>query len=31
MVESMEAAGMVGPLQPNGSREILVPTNTADE
>jgi S-DNA-T family DNA segregation ATPase FtsK/SpoIIIE len=25
MVESMEAAGMVGPLQPNGSREILVP------
>ncbi|RZV37827.1 MAG: DNA translocase FtsK [Chromatiales bacterium] len=31
MVESMEAAGMVGPLQPNGSREILVPTNPADE
>ena len=30
MVESMEAAGLVGPLQPNGSREILVP-NTADE
>ena len=25
MVESMEAAGLVGPLQPNGSREILVP------
>ena len=24
-VESMEAAGLVGPLQPNGSREILVP------
>ena len=31
MVESMEAAGMVGPLQPNGTREILVPTNPADE
>ncbi len=26
MVESMEAAGLVGPLQSNGSREILVPT-----
>ncbi|MDH3989593.1 MAG: FtsK/SpoIIIE domain-containing protein, partial [Gammaproteobacteria bacterium] len=25
MVESMESAGLVGPLQPNGSREILVP------
>jgi S-DNA-T family DNA segregation ATPase FtsK/SpoIIIE len=25
MVESMEQAGLVGPLQPNGSREILVP------
>ncbi len=25
MVESMEAAGLVGPLQTNGSREILVP------
>lgn len=25
MVESMEEAGMVGPLQANGSREILVP------
>ncbi len=25
MVETMEAAGLVGPLQPNGSREILVP------
>lgn len=24
MVETMEAAGLVGPLQPNGSREILV-------
>ena len=31
MVESMEAAGMVGPLQPNGSREILVPTPVKDE
>ncbi len=26
MVEAMEAAGMVGPLQSNGMREILVPT-----
>ena len=26
MVESMEAAGLVGPLQSNGAREILVPT-----
>jgi S-DNA-T family DNA segregation ATPase FtsK/SpoIIIE len=25
MVETMEAAGLVGPLQSNGSREILVP------
>jgi S-DNA-T family DNA segregation ATPase FtsK/SpoIIIE len=25
MVETMEAAGLVGPLQPNGTREILVP------
>ncbi len=31
MVESMEAAGLVGPLQPNGTREILVPSNPADE
>lgn len=30
MVESMEAAGLVGPLQPNGSREILVPTSKED-
>ncbi len=30
MVESMEAAGMVGPLQANGTREILVPAK-ADE
>ena len=27
MVESMETAGLVGPLQSNGSREILVPTS----
>ena len=25
MVESMEQAGLVGPLQSNGTREILVP------
>ncbi len=25
MVEQMEAAGVVGPLQPNGSREVLAP------
>ncbi len=31
MVESMEAAGLVGPLQPNGTREILVPASPADE
>jgi DNA segregation ATPase FtsK/SpoIIIE-like protein len=31
MVESMEAAGLVGPLQPNGTREILVPTTPAEE
>ncbi len=30
MVESMEAAGLVGPLQPNGSREILVPNNAEE-
>jgi S-DNA-T family DNA segregation ATPase FtsK/SpoIIIE len=30
MVESMEAAGLVGPLQANGTREILVPTATED-
>jgi len=30
MVESMEQAGLVGPLQPNGSREILV-QRTAEE
>jgi S-DNA-T family DNA segregation ATPase FtsK/SpoIIIE len=31
MVETMEAAGLVGPLQPNGSREILVPTSSAED
>jgi S-DNA-T family DNA segregation ATPase FtsK/SpoIIIE len=31
MVEEMEAAGMVGPLQSNGSREILVPTAAKSE
>ncbi len=30
MVESMEAAGLVGPLQSNGSREILAP-NASDK
>ncbi len=25
MIEEMEAAGIVGPLQPNGSREVLAP------
>lgn len=27
MVETMEAAGLVGPMESNGSREILVPAN----
>lgn len=30
MVEEMEAAGLVGPLQSNGTREILVPSSTGD-
>lgn len=30
MVETMEQAGLVGPLQPNGSREILVPPPAKD-
>jgi S-DNA-T family DNA segregation ATPase FtsK/SpoIIIE len=30
MVETMEAAGLVGPLQSNGSREILVPPTAED-
>ena len=31
MVESMEAAGLVGPLQSNGTREILVPIPAKEE
>ncbi len=31
MVESMEAAGLVGPLQPNGTREILVPKTAVED
>jgi len=31
IVESMEAAGLVGPLQPNGTREILAPNAAAEE
>ena len=30
MVESMEEAGLVGPLQANGSREVLVPRRDED-
>ena len=30
LVETMEAAGLVGPLQPNGSREVLVPPAAED-
>jgi S-DNA-T family DNA segregation ATPase FtsK/SpoIIIE len=30
MVESMEQAGLVGPLQSNGSREILLPPAVKD-
>jgi S-DNA-T family DNA segregation ATPase FtsK/SpoIIIE len=31
MVETMEAAGLVGPLQSNGSREILVPKSAQED
>jgi S-DNA-T family DNA segregation ATPase FtsK/SpoIIIE len=31
MVECMEAAGLVGPLQSNGTREILVPNAAAED
>jgi S-DNA-T family DNA segregation ATPase FtsK/SpoIIIE len=31
LLEAMEAAGVVGPLQPNGSREVLVPAGQGDE
>ena len=30
LVETMEAAGLVGPLQPNGAREVLVPPTAED-
>ena len=30
MVESMEQAGLVGPLQTNGTREILVPATSKE-
>jgi S-DNA-T family DNA segregation ATPase FtsK/SpoIIIE len=30
MVETMEQAGLVGPLQPNGTREILVPVTSEE-
>jgi S-DNA-T family DNA segregation ATPase FtsK/SpoIIIE len=30
LLESMEMAGVVGPLQPNGSREILAPPPAGD-
>ena len=31
LVESMEAAGLVGPLQPNGAREVLVPPPAGED
>ena len=30
MVETMEEAGIVGPLESNGSREVLVPPPPED-
>ena len=30
LIEAMELAGLVGPLQPNGGREILVPAPSGD-
>ncbi len=30
LIEAMEAAGLVGPLQPNGGREILVPAPSGE-
>ncbi|MGA1081307.1 MAG: DNA translocase FtsK, partial [Steroidobacteraceae bacterium] len=30
MVEAMESAGLVGPLQPNGSREVLIDAPAED-
>ncbi len=31
LLEAMEAAGVVGPLQTNGSREVLVPGGNGNE
>jgi S-DNA-T family DNA segregation ATPase FtsK/SpoIIIE len=31
LLEAMEAAGVVGPLQPNGTREVLVPGGNGDD
>jgi S-DNA-T family DNA segregation ATPase FtsK/SpoIIIE len=31
LLESMENAGVVGPLQPNGAREILAPAPPGSE
>jgi S-DNA-T family DNA segregation ATPase FtsK/SpoIIIE len=31
LLEAMEAAGVVGPLQPNGSRDVLAPGGSRDE
>jgi S-DNA-T family DNA segregation ATPase FtsK/SpoIIIE len=31
MIETMEAAGLVGPLQSNGSREVLAPPPVSDD
>ena len=31
LLEAMEAAGVVGPLQPNGSREVLVPGGNGED
>jgi S-DNA-T family DNA segregation ATPase FtsK/SpoIIIE len=31
MVETMEDAGIVGPLQSNGAREVLVPAPPSDD
>ncbi|MFZ9709530.1 MAG: DNA translocase FtsK, partial [Steroidobacteraceae bacterium] len=30
LIEAMEAAGLVGPLQANGGREILAPSPTGE-
>jgi S-DNA-T family DNA segregation ATPase FtsK/SpoIIIE len=30
LIEAMEAAGLVGPLQPNGAREVLAPPPPED-